>query len=148
MMIMMIMMMMMMIIMMMITIMLRFSDCFLKGTRQARLEVLTVVILKVRASWDCNIWVLITQGTTHCTTPREFRIQSRYPYCIYDQVVCTIHCLSHRRSMFPKLSYIINQNVAISPKSTSTTQQTNVHSTQNTPHNLHNCRHDTHETGT
>jgi hypothetical protein len=56
--------------MMMIMIMLRFSGCFLRGTRHARLEVLTVVILKVRAYWDCNIWVLLIQGTTHCTTPR------------------------------------------------------------------------------
>jgi hypothetical protein len=90
--------------MMMMMIMLRFSGCFIEGTRHARLEVLTVVILKVRASWDCKIWVQLTQGTKHCTTPTEFRIQSRYPYCIYDQVVCMLHCLSHLSSMFPKFN--------------------------------------------
>lgn len=123
---------------MMITIMLRFSGCFLKGTRHVRLEVFTEMIHKVRASWDCNIWVLLTQGTTHCTTPRQFRIQSRYPYCIHGQVVWMLHCLSHSSNKFPKLSYIINQNVALSPKRTSTTLPTNVHSKQNTPHTLHN----------
>jgi hypothetical protein len=144
-------MMMMMIIIIIIIIMtiLRFSGCFLKGTRHARLEVLRVVILKVRASWDCNIWVLLTQETTHYTIPTDLslRIQSRYPYCIYDQVVCMLHCLSHRSSVFPKLCYIINQNVALSPKSISTTLLTNVHNTQNTPHTLHNWRHNTHATG-
>jgi len=129
---------MMIIIIIMITIMLRFSGYFLRGTRHVRLEVLTVLIQKVRAVWNCNIWVLLTQGTTHTTTRREFHIQSRYPYCIYDQVVYMLHCLSHRSSTFPKLSYIMNQNVTLSPKSTSTTLPTNVHSPQNTPHTLHN----------
>ena len=126
----------MMMMMMIMMIMLRFSGCFLKGSRHASLEALTVVLLKVWASWDCNIWVLLTQGTTHCTTPRNLslRIQSWYPYCIYDQVVYMLHCLFQRSIMFPKLSYVNNQNVALSPNNTSTTLLTNVHSTQNTPH--------------